>query len=55
MAVSGHPLLRAAALDSAQHAQFECRKCSEATTSYRLAYTFQIEGDCSCVPVDDLR
>src|ERR1700747_1591768 len=51
-AFSGHPLLRDAALDSAQHALFECRKCSEATTSYRLVYTFQIEGDCSCWPVD---
>jgi len=52
VAVSGHPLLRAAALDSAQHGRFECRNCSEATTSYRLVYTFQIEGVCSCWPVD---
>jgi TonB family protein len=49
--VSGHPLLRAAALDSAQQTQFECRKCSEPTTSYRLVYTFQIEGECECEPV----
>ena len=48
--VSGHPLLRAAALDSAQHTQFECRKCSEPTTSSRLVYTFQIEGECGCEP-----
>ena len=50
VAVSGHPLLRAAALDSAQHAQFECRKCTEATTSFRLVFTFQTEGDCSSSP-----
>ncbi len=49
--VSGHPLLRAAALDSAQHTQFECRKCSESTTSSRLVYTFRIEGECECEPV----
>jgi TonB family protein len=49
--VSGHPLLRAAALDGAQHTQFECRKCSEPTTSYQLIYTFRIEGECECEPV----
>ena len=48
--VSGPPLLRSAALDSAQRTQFECRRCSEATSSYRLVYTFQIEGDCGCDP-----
>jgi TonB family protein len=50
--VSGHPLLTVAALDSAQHAQFECRKCTEETNSYRLVYTFKIEGDCACEPKD---
>jgi TonB family protein len=49
--VSGHPLLRPAALDSAQRTQFECRKCSEPTTSYQLIYTFRIEGECGCEPV----
>ena len=48
--VSGPPMLRSVALDSAQHAQFECRTCSEAINSYRLVYTFQIDGDCSCIP-----
>jgi TonB family protein len=50
--VSGHPLLAGAALDSAQHAQFECRKCPEEASSYRLVYTFQIEGNCDCQPAD---
>jgi TonB family protein len=40
--VSGHPLLRQAALDSAQKSQFECRVCGEAGTSYALKYEFQI-------------
>ena len=49
--VSGHPLLTAAALDSAQRTQFECRKCIEPTTDYRLVYTFQIEVVSECEPV----
>lgn len=40
--VSGHPMLKQAALDSAQQSQFECRGCSEATTSYALKFKFQI-------------
>jgi hypothetical protein len=50
-AVSGHPLLTTAALDSAQHTQFECRKCSEPATDYRLVYTFQLEVVSECEPV----
>jgi TonB family protein len=41
--VSGYPLLKQAALDSAQKSQFECRKCSAAETSYQLVYTFQLD------------
>jgi outer membrane biosynthesis protein TonB len=40
--VSGHPLLRQAALDSAKRSQFERRKCSDPTTAYRLVFTFQL-------------
>jgi TonB family protein len=40
---SGHPLLKQAALDSAQRSQFECRECSDSGTSYRLVYTFELE------------
>ncbi len=50
--VSGHPLLSPAALDSALHTQFECRKCGEAGSSYRLVYTFQIEGESGCEPTE---
>ncbi|MGO9640349.1 MAG: energy transducer TonB [Candidatus Acidiferrales bacterium] len=40
--IRGHPLLIQAALDSAQHSQFECRKCTEPVTPYRMVYTFQL-------------
>jgi TonB family protein len=40
--VSGHPMLKQAALDSAQRSQFECIGCVEAVTSYAQKYKFQI-------------
>jgi TonB family protein len=47
--VSGHPILRQAALDSALQSRFECRMCSQATISYSLLYTFEIiSGDDCC-------
>jgi hypothetical protein len=46
--ISGHPLLRQAALDSAQQSQFECRDCKEAVTPYQLAYTFQLGETSYC-------
>jgi hypothetical protein len=46
--VGGPPMLRPAALDSAQHTRFECHECSEKLNSYRLVYAFQIKGDCGC-------
>jgi TonB family protein len=46
--VSGHPMLKQAALESAQQSQFECRGCSEAVTPYLLTYTFEIKDDGSC-------
>ena len=50
---SGHALLAEAAWTSARHSQFECRGCSQETTSYRLVYTFNLdEGDCPCLPRD---
>jgi TonB family protein len=45
---SGHPLLKQAALDSAQKSQFQCRKCSDPVTTYRLVYTFQLVGPTDC-------
>jgi TonB family protein len=46
--VSGHPLLKQAALDSAQQSQFECRNCSDAAVPVQLVYTFQLAGSESC-------
>jgi Gram-negative bacterial TonB protein C-terminal len=40
--VSGPPMLRQPALDSARRSQFACRGCSERVTSYALRYTFRI-------------
>src|SRR5208282_6382309 len=40
--VSGHPMLKQAALDSAQRSQFECGGCGGVVTSYELKYRFQI-------------
>lgn len=40
--VSGPPLLRQAALESAQQSQFECRDCNEPVAPYHLVYTFQL-------------
>ncbi len=39
--LSGHPMLRESALDSAQKSQFECRGC-DVVSPYRLAYTFRL-------------
>ena len=46
--VSGHPLLKQVALDSAQRSRFECRKCSESGASIRLLFTFQLVGPEHC-------
>ena len=40
--VSGHPLLKQAAIDSAQRSRFECVDCDRAVISYALRYKFQI-------------
>jgi hypothetical protein len=41
--VNGHPLLRQAAIDSAQHSQFECRNCAQQLESYRIVYSFVLD------------
>jgi TonB family protein len=49
--VSGHPLLKQAALDSAQQSQFECRNCSDSDVPVHLTYTFQLATcDGYCAP-----
>jgi len=46
--VSGHPVLKQAALDSVQQSHFECRNCSDAAVPVQLVYTFQLAGSESC-------
>lgn len=46
--ISGPPLLRLAALNSAQGSQFECRGCESAVTKYLIVYTFQLGPDPGC-------
>ena len=53
--VKGHPLLRQAALDSAQQSLFECRRCGEATVSYSVVYTFQLIGSEGCCKADEAK
>jgi TonB family protein len=55
--LSGHPMLKQAALDSAKQSQFECRLCGEASTPYSLTYQFRITPrdppkDCSGTEVE---
>jgi TonB family protein len=38
--VRGHPLLKAAAIDSARQSKFECHQCREVLTSYSILYSF---------------
>jgi TonB family protein len=50
--VSGHPMLKQAALDSAQKSTFMCRECKGAVTLFTVTYTFGTridsdEPDCS--------
>lgn len=45
--VSGHPMLREAALVSAQQSQFECGRCGTGT-SYELKYKFQLTAPANC-------
>jgi TonB family protein len=47
--VSGHPLLKQAALDSAQHSQFQCAACDQKPQPLQLLYSFQLgpQMDCS--------
>ena len=46
--ISGHPILKLAALESAQKSQFECRGCAEEKSAYSLTYAFELRdyGDC---------
>jgi hypothetical protein len=47
-AVSGHPMLKPAALASTQNSTFECRGCTEELSTYSLTYTFGFNNDQDC-------
>ena len=51
--VSGHPLLKQAALDSAQRSRFECQNCGPGVRSYRLLYSFQLGPTKHCTETSD--
>ena len=53
MVVSGHPLLKQAALDSAQRSQFECRNCGLGVRSFRMLYSFQLGPTRYCTGASD--
>jgi TonB family protein len=50
--VSGHPMLKAAATESAQKTEFECKDCREALTPYRMTYEFELGEAVYCKGVD---
>src|SRR5215472_1269841 len=46
-AVTGHAMLKQAAVDSAQHSKFECHNCA-ADAVYSLLYKFEQVNGCDC-------
>jgi TonB family protein len=46
--ISGHPMLKEAALYSAKRSEFVCHGCSEALTTYSLVYTFGLTKEKCC-------
>lgn len=53
--VSGHPLLKQAALDSAQKPTFDCHNCRADGNTYALTYSFRLRDDkdpCGKVEID---
>ena len=44
---SGHPMLKQAALDSAEQSRFECRECAS-MASYQLVYSFRLTKGNDC-------
>jgi TonB family protein len=43
----GHPMLKQAALDSAQKSRFECHEC-DSTVTYQLVYSFRLAKGSDC-------
>jgi TonB family protein len=50
--VSGHPILKTAAVESAQKTKFECKECPEPITPYRMIYKFELGEALSCEDID---
>jgi TonB family protein len=46
--IGGPQLLRVAAVESAEHSQFECANCTADSNSIRITYTFQISEPRGC-------
>ena len=46
--VSGHPMLKQAALEAVQKSQFECRGCNGPVSSYSITFSFQFRDDGDC-------
>jgi TonB family protein len=51
--VSGHPLLKQAALDSARRSQFECRNCTQGVRSFQMFYSFQLGPTSYCAETSE--
>src|SRR6266403_586286 len=50
--VSGHPMLKTAAVESAQKTEFECKECRESLTPYRMTYKFELGEAVCCKGID---
>jgi TonB family protein len=50
--VTGHPMLRTAAIESAQKTVFECKDCRELLTSHRITYKFELGDAVYCEGID---
>ena len=48
--VDGHPMLKQAAMESAQKSTFECGGCNETRIPYSLVYSFEIRDGCHFGP-----
>jgi TonB family protein len=44
----GHPLLKQAALNSAQHSQFTCEQCGHEARDFHILYSFQLDPPANC-------
>jgi TonB family protein len=53
-AISGHPLLEQAALDSARRSRFECNNCGQGVRSILMLYSFQLGPTSYCTGASDM-